>query len=188
MTPATQGVLDVRTGRTRSVKSVTYDAPAAVLELLYGRAVLGSVDVLPAMPPVIDAPEPLPAAAGAAERWKFAYETVLDRFSSTSSAAGPGWLASVDGRAVDHEAARQWIAQRRSALIEGALFSNGSNAPRLMRRSQSLEHTTVDMVLVLPLVGAYSEHVRDRVQSVSLSTFLDESSWLAAVVALPAVE
>lgn len=130
------------------------------------------------MPQVLKPPPPSAAPEGAAARWEAQFD------DSVQMAGSSRWLSTIDAEGIDSSAARDWVREQRTAIIDHALFATAANVPRLDRRSASLQDTGVDQVYVLPLDGRYAELHASGPLLVSLATFLDDAEWGQAIESL----
>ncbi len=173
----------MRSDRFPAVRPVVFDAPGALLELVYARAALG-LAVFPDMPQVWSPPEPQIAPQGATERWTALFDAAAGLSTSDTGRPPPSWLTTDDAEAVDVDDARAWLRQQRPILIESALMVNEGNVPRITKRAESLQQTTIDRVAVLPLDGHYGARPSNATLIVSLVTFLDDDAWNSTLARL----
>ncbi len=163
-----------------SPRRVVFDVPAALVELLYGRAVLG-LDVatdLPAASPVSDQ---VAAPDGADQRWLALYKSALDQYEHQDHALDAFWLMLDDAAGLNRDLARAWTNEHRRQVADAALMPTKQNSPRLERRYQSLADGPIWHVLVLPVEGHYFARPSPGVLLTSLETFLDDDAWATAI-------
>jgi len=161
-------------------RRIVFDVPAALVELLYGRAVLG-LDVAPDLPAASPVAEHVAASDGAEQRWLAMWESALDQYERQDHALDPFWLTLDDATLLDRGLARSWTNEQRQRVSDGALMPTKPNNPRLTRRLRSLDGRPIWHVLVLPVEGQYSARPSPGVLVTSLETFLDDDAWAAAV-------
>ncbi|VTR76093.1 hypothetical protein [Cellulomonas hominis] len=159
--------------RTRSAR-LTFDLPVALLELLYVRAAL-ALDVLPDVPQIVSAPQPVPPPPGAEDVWVARYRALVDKADLWPS-GGTGVLTLVGDDSWESDA-QTWIREQRETIITTALTPTGGEADRLMRRSRELEGSGIERVYVVPVDGAHMSRAGSGVLLVSLTTFLDDDAW-----------
>lgn len=159
---------------------MTWDAPWALVELLYARAAWG-LDAAPDLPPATPPPPREPAPRDALRRWQTRYDEAM-----AEVAAGriplPGWLYELaKAGEIDLDAVRR--AGELRAPVTKVLTPDPERGPRINRRAATLEHIPVELVVVLPVVGEYDAHPSIHVLVTSLQTFLDDDAWARAVAA-----
>lgn len=159
---------------------LTLDVPSALVELLYARAAWG-LDAAPELPPATPPPGPEPAPRDALRRWQTRYDEAM-----AEVAAGriplPGWLYELaKAGEIGLDSARR--AGELRTPVTKVLTPDPERGPRINRRAAALEHTPVELVVVLPVVGEYHAHPSTRVLVTSVQTFLDDDAWARAVAA-----
>jgi hypothetical protein len=161
-------------------RRIVFDVPSPLIELLYGRAVLG-LDVAPNLPATSPVTDHADAPAGAAQRWVALYESALDQYEHQDHALDAAWLMLEDAAELNRDMARSWTNEQRRQVTETALMPTKQNSPRLERRYQSLADGPIWHVLVLPVEGHYFARPSSGVLLTSLGTFLDDDAWARAI-------
>ena len=161
-------------------RRIVFDVPAALIELLYGRAVLG-LDVAPDLPATSPVTDHAEAPADAGPRWVALYESALDQYERQDHALDVFWLMLEDAAELNLDMARAWTNEQRRQAADAALMPTKQNSPRLERRYQSLADGPIWHVLVLPVVGHYFARASSGVLLTSLETFLDDDAWARAI-------
>lgn len=160
---------------------LTFDVPSALVELLYARTAWG-LAVVPELPAATPAPTPARGPRDALRRWQARYEEVTAELGD-ARISPPGWLFELAKCGeIDLDVVRQAHHELRTAVVD-VFMPDREHGPRIHRRGEALEHTPVELVVVLPVVGDYHAHPSVRVLVTSLQTFLDDDAWARAVAA-----
>jgi hypothetical protein len=156
---------------------VTFDVPAALLELLYVRAAL-DLDVLPGVPQLASGPTPGDVPEGATAAWDARYQALVGQ-SDLDPSSRTGILDLLEDELRITEA-RSWVNRQREVLIAEVMTPKGGKDDLFIRRREALQGTDVERIYVAPLAEKHMSRVGPGTLLVSVSALVDDDAWRSA--------